>query len=45
MGVLRSISQVVRIQQGATSRMMVVSAGYSVAQLLQDVGLEVSTRA
>lgn len=40
---LSSLSQVVRIQQGAVSKIMVVSAGYSINQLLQDVGLQVSS--
>ena len=39
---LRSMSQVVRIQQGPACRTMVVSAGYSVQQLLEDIGLTVS---
>lgn len=41
LGALASLSQVVRIQQGQNMRIMVVSAGYSIAELLKDIGLEV----
>ena len=41
MGSLKTLSQVLRIEQGSTSKAVVISAGYSLAELLQDIGLEV----
>lgn len=41
MGALRSLSEVVSIRQGSTFKIVVISAGYSIAQLLADTGLKV----